>query len=65
MIVWSVFAVGGVYAWAAVPLMVAAVVLAALARPTPGASRDADARWPAVASVVRSPCSSFRYRRQR
>ena len=40
MIVWSVFAVGGVYVWAGVPLMVAAVLLAAFARPTPAASRD-------------------------
>ncbi len=40
MIVWSIFAVGGVYAWAALPLMVAIVPLFVLARPTAAASSD-------------------------
>ena len=40
MIVWSLFAVGGVHVWAGVPLMIAAVLLATLARPAPGAPRD-------------------------
>jgi O-antigen ligase len=40
MIVWSIFAVGAVYAWAAVPLMVAAALLAGLSPPKPGASRE-------------------------
>jgi len=40
MIVWSLFAVGGVYVWAGAPLIVAAAVLAVMARPAPGTSRD-------------------------
>ena len=40
MVVWSLFAVGGVYVWAGVPLMIAALALAAVGRPRPGASRD-------------------------
>ena len=40
MIAWSLFAVGGVYVWAGVPLMIAALALAAVGRPRPGASRD-------------------------
>jgi len=40
MIVWSVFAVGAVYVWAAAPLMAGAALLAALAPSTPGASRE-------------------------
>ena len=40
MVVWSLFAVGGVYMWAGVPLVAAAGVLAAVARPRPGASRE-------------------------
>jgi len=53
MIVWSVFAVGAVYVWAAAPLMAGAALLAALAPSTPGASRET--RTPdalLVASVV-------------
>jgi len=40
MIVWSVFAVGAVYEWAAAPLMAAAALLAALAPPKAGTSRE-------------------------
>ena len=40
MIVWSLFAVGGVYVWAGAPLIVAAALLAVIARPTPGTSRE-------------------------
>ena len=40
MVAWSLFAVGGVYVWAGVPLMIAALALAAVGRPRPGASRD-------------------------
>jgi putative inorganic carbon (hco3(-)) transporter len=40
MIVWSLFAAGGVYVWAGVPLIVAAAVLAVIAPPTPGTSRE-------------------------
>ena len=40
MIVWSLFAVGGVYVWAGVPLIVAAALLVVIARPTPGTSRE-------------------------
>src|SRR5205085_7420897 len=43
MIVWSLFAVGGVYVWAGAPLIVAAAVLAVVARPAPGASRESRA----------------------
>ena len=40
MVAWSLFTVGGVYVWAGVPLMIAALALAAIGRPRPGASRD-------------------------
>jgi len=40
MTIWSLFAVGGVYVWAGVPLIVAATVLAVVARPAPATSRD-------------------------
>jgi O-Antigen ligase len=40
MIVWSLFAAGGVYVWAGVPLIVAAALLAVIARPAPGTSRE-------------------------
>ncbi len=40
MIVWSLFAVGGVYVWGGVPLMIAAAGLAVVARPRPAASPD-------------------------
>ena len=40
MIVWSLFAVGGVYVWAGAPLIVAAALLAIVARPKPGTSRE-------------------------
>ena len=41
MAVWSLFTVGGVYVWAGVPLMIAALALAAVGRPRPRASQDA------------------------
>src|SRR5262249_3566439 len=40
MIVWAVFAVGGVYIWAGAPLIIGAALLAAIARPRPAASSD-------------------------
>ena len=40
MIVWSLFAVGGVYVWAGAPLIVAAALLAGIARTAPGTSRE-------------------------
>jgi O-antigen ligase len=40
MVVWALFAVGGVYVWAGAPLMAAAAVLAVIARPTPGRSPE-------------------------
>jgi hypothetical protein len=40
MIVWSLFAVGGVYVWAGAPLIAAGALLAGIARPAPGTSRD-------------------------
>jgi O-antigen ligase len=40
MIVWPLFTVGGVYRWAAAPLMAAAAVLAVFAPPKPAASPD-------------------------
>jgi O-antigen ligase len=40
MIVWSVFAVGGVYPWAGVPLMLVAALVAFIARTWPGASQE-------------------------
>lgn len=39
-IAWSIFAVGGVYAWAAVPIIVLGVTLAALTRPQIGRSME-------------------------
>ena len=43
MIVWSLFAVGGVYVWAGAPLIVAATVLAIVGRSKPGTSHQARA----------------------
>ena len=43
MVVWSLFAVGGVYVWAGVPLMVAAAVLLVVSPPRPG--RSSASRW--------------------
>lgn len=40
MIAWPLFAVGGVYAWAGVPLMAAALVLTWVSRPFGASSRD-------------------------
>lgn len=53
MIVWSVFAVGGVYEWAGVPLLAAAAVVVVVARPiadTPGDTRALDRSL--VATVI-------------
>src|SRR5262245_64808253 len=40
MVVWSLFAFGAVYPWAAAPLIPAAAILAALARPTRSATAE-------------------------
>ncbi len=40
MLAWSIFAVGGVYRWAGVPLIASAIVLSALARPPIAASSE-------------------------
>ena len=52
MIAWSVFAVGGVYVWAGAPLMVAGAVLAVVARPQPGTSRETQALDGLLLAVV-------------